>query len=346
MEREKFNFDIDVTGVECSFQDIGEIFGKLTREESVLRLFRVHTGFVPGEGRLRFYTAGSNLGNCCEDRNGTGEFSQKLIPVECISVGNEFCLADLKCVLQDLNNIRFTAGNESAGSLIDLFVNQELANTSFNIDRLVFQGDTTSGDPNLNKLDGLIKQATNATDSIKLGQITTGNILDAITRVIAAMPVQAQRFARTNGGIDVFIDPNVAFNLHTGLVMLNQYNYNPGSYEIDGIIRIPWLNNVTIYPTDGLEGTNTIIATPIANIHWLTNLENDYLTAYSDYSYYHKRFFWDIQFLLGVGFGFDEWVVIATYTDAVAQAAVSFPVSIVSPLNAAGTAVQTEEVAP
>lgn len=327
---------LDLSGLQQYTQDMDILIGKLLNRDTVLREFEPHTGYFPGPAVLRLYDAGGDLGECCEVPEGSGAFTQKLANVECILSGNEFCLEDLARYIHDAG-MRFTAGRESAGSVEEVIMNQELAMVAKRIDTLVFQGDTTSSDPNLNKIDGLIKQATNSADTVKL-TIDSGNIYTAIQQIITALPYDAYDL----GDIDIYVGREVAGAFNAALIGLNFYNYNPGVRGIYDPISIPGQAGIRIVPTRGLDGTNTIIATPRRNIHWLTNLQNDYMEMFWAYTEYHQRYYWRIKFLLGVLFGVDEYVVIATLDPDVITAQPSLNVSVVSPLGANGGVLTTD----
>lgn len=326
---------LDISGLTSYTQDKGELVGKSVQRDTVLRLFVPHIGYLPGAATFRIYQGGGDLKDCCVVPTGSGEFIERLANIACIESGNEFCLEDLAKYIRD-SGFRVTAGSESAGSVEQVIMNQELAKVSANIDKLVFQGDTASSDTNLNKFDGLIKQATAATDSVKLA-IATGNVFGAIQQVIGSLPYEAMEY----GEIGIMVGYDVASRLRAILVAMNLYHTNPTGQILDSF-DFPGQAGMRIIPTRGLNGTGQIIATPLSNVHWLTNKEDDYLQLYWGYSEYHQVYYWRIKFLLGVTFGMTDQVVIATLDPAVIAAAAGVPVSIVSPLNATGDAVQTE----
>lgn len=312
-----------------------EIIGKVIRRETILPRFMPHSGYNPGPALLRLYEGGGDFSDCCDVPDSGGEFTEVPTNVACIQSGNEFCEADLARVLNDFN-FRFTAGNESVdGRLEDLFTEQELAKVAYNIDKLVFQGDTSltgDGNRNLNKIDGLIKLAKNSSATVKV-DITSGNVYQAISQIIASVPIGAYDL----GEIAVFVGRDVAKNLQASLVASNLYHYNPGDRGPYDPLTIPGIPGVSIVPNIGLDGTNASISTPFRNVHWLTNFTNDYMTLKWKYDDYHERFYWRLRFLLGVNYGFYDYVVIATISDDVINNITpAIPVSIVSPLGAQG----------
>lgn len=330
---------IDISGLTLLAQRSPEIIGKLLNRETVLRMFQPHEGYNPGPALLRLYEGGGDLGPCCEIPEGSGEFTEVLTQVACILSGNEFCEQDLARYLNDLS-FRFTAGAENIDSTLEeLITDQELAKIALNIDRLVFQGDTTSPNNNLNRIDGLIKLARENADPANVITIpATADIYSAIQQIIMAIPVEAY----DQGDIAILVGRDVAKAIQAALVGNDMFNYNPGSRGVYDPIAWPGVAGVSIIPTRGLDGTNTIIATPLNNIHWLTNLTDDYMALDWDYSKYHQRYYFRTKFLLGLAFAMYDNVVLATFPAAVLTNGSSTAVSIVSPLGTNGGVLTTE----
>lgn len=328
---------IDVSNLTLVPQRQAEIIGKIIRRETILPRFMAHNGYNPGPALLRIYEGGGDFSDCCEVPESGGEFLEVPTTIACIQSGNEFCEADLARSLNDFE-FMFTAGNEQIdGRLEDLFTEQELAKIAINIDRLVFQGDTASSDNNLNKIDGLIKLATNSPLTTKVN-ITTGNVYQAIAQIIADVPVEAYDM----GDIAIIVGRDVAKNLQAYLVAHNLYHYNPGDRGPYDPLVIPGIAGVTIIPNRGLDGTNRVIATPLQNIHWLTNLEGDHMTLNWGYTEYHDRFYWRLRFILGINFGIYENVVIATVSaDVINNITPAINVIIDGPLDNGRVAVST-----
>lgn len=309
---------IDISGLTLLEQRSPEIIGKLLNKETVLRLFVPHEGYNPGPALLRLYEGGGDLENCCTIPDSGGEFSEVPANVVCIMSGGDFCEENLAKYLNDLK-FRFTAGNESIDSTLEqLLMEQELAKVSLHIDRLVWQGDTTSSNGNLNKIDGLIKQALNNPLSVK-PTITADNLYAAIIQIITALPPEAYDMG---GEIGIFMSRSMAQQLKLTLIGMNLYHFNPGTVSNpDNDYSMPLFDGIRIIPTRGLDNTNYIIATPRNNIHWLTNLANDHMTLDWGYDKYHQVYYWRIKFLLGLTFGLFENVVIAQVDEDIIGAA-------------------------
>lgn len=308
-----------------------ELFTKHIYRPSVLQFFQLHEGVDPGKIIIPLYNDDTNLHDCCSTPDDTDTIDTKEIVAACIQARKEYCETDLAKILRD-GTMRFTAGQESAGELARIISEQSMYSVQRKIDRLVFNGDVDSSDQNLNKLDGLVKQATEATDSVKLN-ITTGNIWSAIYSVVKAIPTGAYDL----GNVIVFVPKEVESVWQMTLIERNLYNYNPSNISVtDGYTRqyVPGFGNITIVGVQGLKGQ--IIATPEANLHALVSRQGDNTTYKWGYNEYHERYYWYLKFVLGVTFGLTEYVVVADVSEDVINAAIGLPVSIVSPLGTGG----------
>lgn len=328
---------INVNNLTTVSQRQREIMGRLVRRNTILDLLTPHTGFNRGEATWRFYEAGGDLQDCCTTEDGEGEFSEKNINIACIKKRNTFCGEDLQEKLNDFV-FRVTAGGESIDrALTDVFTEQELAFLSRQIDNLVFKGDTTSSDPNLNKIDGFIKLAS--ADGTVVTPSGT-NLLQVINELVAALPADAYDMGR----IGVFIPVEYSQILQGSLVAQNLYHYNPGNRTIYDEFEIPGIAGITIIPTRGLSGTGRILVAPIANMHWFTNLQNDKMTLKWGFNEYHDNWYYYVKFLLGIAFAFDEYVVISSVlTDDIVNAPICINVCGIPGEDATGASSQLAE---
>lgn len=287
-------------------QNSGEVLAKLTPKNSIISKFVMHTGYFPGNVSMKLFDGGGTLGDCCEPGD-SGEWNEATIKVDCFKKELRFCISDFARFYQD-SAMRFGANTETPGATLEAYINEQmLANVAKVIDKVIFTSDSASG----GKIDGLIKQAAGAPAAQKLN-ITDGNIFDAISAVINALPADAFDL----GTVGVFVGTDVAKSLMSSLVKMNLYHFNTYNPAAEQVFLFPG-TDVQIIPTSGLNGTNTIIATPVENVHWLTNMEADYTSAKWIYNEPDEEYIWRVKFLLGVGFGYLDYVATATISPAV-----------------------------
>lgn len=322
---------LDLTQLNQYVQDTPEIFGRLVVRPTILPYFKLHSGNWEGKVRIPLYEATANLGNCCGEPMENGKATEALIDTACISTGGRFCISDFTKLVRDAN-ARISAGNENAGSLESVITRDELARFCRRIDTLVFQGDTSLTNSNLKPIDGLLKQSTTG---VKTVNITSGNVYNAIYSAALAIDPEAHDF---DGGIGIFVGQDVFQKMSLALMAINQYHIAPPTSDIARMeMDLPGLANFKIVGTSGLNGTKKIIVTPFQNVHWATNLSEDHLSMAWEFDKWHREYFWYINAILGVGFGYkDELVVVASISDSVMNALVGTPVSVVSPLGSAG----------
>lgn len=292
---------VDIKALQQYVQRYPEILGKLFNGETVLSHFVPHTGANPGKYALRLYNAGGELDECCKVPEGDSSFEEVETIVECFTSGNEFCGPDLAKVLTDLQ-FRFTAGNESAPAVEEIITDQELKAIAKNIDRLVFQGDTESEDKNLNRFDGLLKQAGDK--EVDLSAIESA--YDKVYELIANVEDEAEDMDQ----IAIYVPYSFSRKLKGELIAKNLFHYDPGMGTEKDQFNMPGYDNFVIIPTRGLNGVDKIFASPKNNLHWVTNLENDHMNMLWDFDNYKQIYFWRVNFILGVTIGIKDYVMV------------------------------------
>lgn len=322
---------IDISAIKDYVQDYPTVIGKMIKRETVLPLFVPHTGAIPGIYRFRLFETTANFQSCCTIPTGNSKLETRDTEVVCIEDGDEYCETDLAQVIRDAR-IRFTAGNENAGAVEELIVDQQLAVTAEALDMLIFQGDKTNADNNLNRIDGLIKQAIDK--GAKQVDITSGDIFAAFQRII--LSITKRTWSR--GVIGIFVGDEVFAALTAALINKDLYHFNPGTFDLGttSYITFPGYSNIRIYGTRGLNDTGYAIVTPLNNIHWITNLENDYMSLSWNYTEYHQKFYWRLKFILGILFGLIEDVLLVEISDDVITTMPTTSVTIVNPLGTGG----------
>lgn len=326
---------LDVTGLQQSVAVIEEVLGKLTYQETILGLFEASTDALPDTiYKYRMLEGNAVLGDCCGDSDATLKPEEIEAYAACIASRLILCELDMAKMASNATGMRFGAGRESAGSLEELISMQQLASLAKVIDRLIWQGDTTLADGQLNKIDGLLKQADDATDAIDI-TINTGDAYSAILSIASAIPEDA--FDR-GGAIGIFVN-QAMFNAFSLSLIARDNSYIPPTGDINRPnynqrVSVPGFSNIFLINARGLVGTNRAIATPISNIHWLTNLESDHTTFDWDYNKWHERYKWYAKFVLGIFFKETDLVVNITIDPAVLTNRYSVDVTIVSPLDA------------
>jgi hypothetical protein len=141
----------------------------------------------------------------------------------------------------------------------------------------IWQADRSSGDPDLNKWDGLMKQINTSAAFIPavntgITSITSSNAIQVIDNVVAALP----KGLRKKRDIGIFVGWDVFQDLLVNLRNTNNFHINGADenpYE-SGILKSPtW--GIPIIAQFGLEDTNTIYAMRSSNGFLGTDLQGE-----------------------------------------------------------------------
>lgn len=232
---------------------------------------------VPALSDTLFYQDGAACGFTA---SGDTTISARVLTVGRIKVNKEWCVKDLETKYTQL--LLSPGSNYEAlpGKIDQAFVETVIGTMGETNEKAIWQGDTTSGDPNLNKYDGLVKIINAASGTVQANAsaftgiatvtaITAANIVAVMQGVYNAIPVQILDKAdlKVSVGTDLFRMYQMA------LINANLFHFIPtenglGEMKIHG-------TNVTVISTPGLIGTNAIYALRDSNMFLGVDLENE-----------------------------------------------------------------------
>lgn len=285
-----------------------------------ISLFTINTGIKYKE-KVYFVDTSVEFGDCkCSfDPKGKTSFTDREIEVGCIDIQGAYCDHDLQKVF--LNQyVRITAGFESLGRLEGILINSILADVSEKLEIAIYQGDKDSADPNLNKFDGLIKVLTNSLPAENiLPEVAGESYYQTLLRAYAAVPSAAFRRGPYRGDVAILVGNDVYRQIiayFTAKTIV--YTTNPiGEDDSNGTLENPWFllpgTNVRVYGTEGLTGTNRIIAGSMNNIIYGTDLESDWETIKFWYSDDNQRYQYVIKFRAGIQVGLPGEMIMGTF---------------------------------
>lgn len=306
---------VDLSNISICPQRQAEIIGRTIRHNTILDYFTPHTGYNKGAFTYRFMEAGGNFVDCCEE--GAGQMTGSEIDgrTNCFKFENKWCGEALQEALNDFQ-FQVTAGGESIdGRITDVFAEENIAYVSNLVNKVVVQGDTTSSDANLKRIDGILKQAR--ANGVVIDTPTSTNLYQAIKEGIRRLPVEA----RQAGEILVFIPLEWGDLLQDRLINENLFHYNPGSTSsINDTYRLPGLANVTVVPNYGFSDNNEILILPRVDLHWFTNIATDYTNLYFGRCECADQWLERIKFILGVLLIRPDWSVVMTISDEILNA--------------------------
>lgn len=214
-------------------------------------------------------------GTCGFSSSGTTAFTQRSLAPGKIKINESICPKAFEA--------KYTQKALRAGSSYDYmpfadeYSAKKIAVIGAALETGLWQGDTGSGDAQLNKFDGLLKLIAPA--GVPVSGVIDGNVANvaALTQATVIAAVDAVYVALpssiiANGDVAIFIGMD-AFRLYTiALKEANLYHYAADAVDFE--IFIPG-TNVKLIGVNGLNGTDKIIGTRISNLYLGVDLLNE-----------------------------------------------------------------------
>jgi len=224
-------------------------------------------------------------GTCGFTTSGTTSFKQRTVTVGKIKVNEALCPKALEA--------KYTQKALAIGSVYQnipfekQYTDLKAGTIANQLETALWRGNTSVGDPNLNKYDGLIKLIDAATTSVSSNQaayttgapitaatgITTSNVKAIVSGMWMAMParVQGKEDVRIFCGWDTF---NKFVSAYTDL---NLFHFAPAGTEVsaaNGEVIVPG-TSYKLTAVHGLDGTNRLFAFRMSNVFLGVDLENE-----------------------------------------------------------------------
>lgn len=182
---------------------------------------------------------------------GSAILSQRTITTGMIKVNMTICPDTLLGKYAE-HLVEIGAGKEK------LPFEQEVAESIVNnidtkMEKAIWQGDTSSLDADLQHFDGLLK-IIGAEDTAVKVTVAGTSAYEAIKAVIKKIPA-----ATLKKGAEVNVAPDMFLNFMLELVEKNYFHYSAGEGAMPEEFPFP-ATNIKVVSTEGLEGTNKIVA--------------------------------------------------------------------------------------
>jgi hypothetical protein len=250
--------------------------------------------------------------SCSYQSSGNTTISQRTLTVGKVKVQETLCPKDLET--------KYTQKALAAGEAIDMgvFTEQIGAEKAGDIAELIetaiWQGNLSSGNPNLNKWDGFLTILDSlgfggAGDPIRgnvggaYSSITASNIDDILGTIYGVIP------AALLDKQDLFIAMGTdTFRLYRQwLVGANLFHYSPA--EISGMEIVDPITGIRIYGLNGMNGTNQIVAGLWSHFFLGTDLMNEEENFEFIFNPFERRVQFHAAFKYGTQISFPEQVV-------------------------------------
>lgn len=273
-----------------------------------------HQPGIKETARLHYITttAPFQSDGCSYNASGTTTLTQKSISVGAIAIMEDLCVKTLNGFWAEVLVAKGSKGEEVIpGEIESAWMQKKLNVVANQLAKADFQGDTLSGNANLNKYDGLLK-LIDADATVIQGNTggllvapTVSNIIAVLQAMWAVIPEDLEIDAPDSGKQMYLWLPRTYYKLYIqALVNANLYNYT----ATDGDTKL-FGTDVILVPTVGLAGTDRMILTYADNIiiGMDGDAEEDNMEVwYSKDDRVHKSL---IAFKRGVQFEFGNYIV-------------------------------------
>lgn len=252
-------------------------------------------------------------GSCGWNEAGTTELTQRAISVCPIKINESICLNTLESYYtQKMMNPG--SYNESI-PFEQIYAEDKAAKINSMIEDIVWKGDTT-GSGNIALCDGFLKLVDSLTASVVDGNIggetsiTAANIIDIVDGMVISTPadiIDAEDLV-------LFMGYDTYRTYAKALRDANLFHYTGAENQGEKFTQMVPGTNVKAVATKGLNGTNRLVLSRVANLYVGTDLLNDA----EDFSIFYSKDNDEVRFLskfkIGVQVAFPEFVV--QYTNA------------------------------
>jgi hypothetical protein len=252
--------------------------------------------------------------DCGWTPSGSTTWTQRTITVGKIKVEEALCPKQLEAFFtQEALKAGSTYEDFGNADFQKVFLDKKNKRIAAQLETAIWQGDTTNGNANLNKFDGIAKLVnTNAINANVSGftgiaAITTGitasNVIAATEGIFKAIPVAVL----AKGDVKIFVPNEWYRTLILAYRALNLFSYNPQYADATTFI-LPG-TNVEIMAVNGLNGTNKAYAISLSNLALAVDLvdeENSYKMWYSQDT---NEVRYRVDFKIGVNVAFETEVV-------------------------------------
>lgn len=244
--------------------------------------------------------------SCGWSASGTTVFSNRTMTVAPIKVQEALCPKELESkylqlVLPNGSNPKSIPFEEQYTSLKTGLIAEQLE-TAF------WQGNTASGNGNLNKFDGLVKIIDAAPGVVEAnvsgfmtgapyatsGGITTSNVIAIMQGVYRAIPVELLG----KSDLKVFVGMNTFRTYQMALTNANLFHYNTDASNGNFEIVIPG-TNLTVIGVNGLNGTNRIFALRTSNMFFGCDIADEEYKWEMFWAQEAMEVRWNVEFKAG-----------------------------------------------
>jgi len=239
---------------------------------------------------------------CSWNASGTTTFTQRNLTVGKIAVMEELCPKTLEAYWMQS---QIMAGTPDAVPFEEEFTMKKAAVIASQLETAIWQGDTTSGNDNLNKFDGYIKlinAAGTAISATAQADITTSTVRGIMQDIYTKIPAAIL----DKDDLVVFCGWDVFRMYQIALATANLYHYNGEAGNGEMFIEN---SGVRLIAVNGLNGTDRIFAGRKSNFFVGVDLEGEEDTFEIFFAREARTVRYVCEFKYGVQVAFPDQIV-------------------------------------
>lgn len=278
--------------------------------EGTRRRISIQSG-VKGKAAINFLALDATLqdGTDCEfEPLDSLTLTQRYIETAPIKMDGQICPRTLLGTYAEYL-VRVNATEENLpfeGYIVECIVNE----VNKKIEKLIWQGDTTSLDADLKWIDGFLAIAGAEADVIDETITAGASAYDGILQVYASMTEETLE----RGG-EIYVSPAIYRSFVQDLVARNYYHYSGPQDSYPGEFIFPG-TDVKVVKTWGLKGSLYILGTFAKNLYYGCDVEGDSEDIDIWYSKDTRMVRYEVLWNSGVQIAFPEHVVLGEFAAA------------------------------
>ena len=249
--------------------------------------------------------------NCGFSAAGTITISQRTISVAPIAIQMDWCEKFLLGKYAEYL-VRFNAEELKENSFEKYITDALNIEINKKIEKMIWQGDTTSSSTDLKWINGFLKQM--ATESASLA--ASVSIASGTSAYQGLFSVYMSMTEETidRGGL-IFVSPAIYRAFLADLVSLNLYHYAGANESYPKEFFLPGTAVKVVY-TPGLAGSLKVVGTFAENLVYGTDMTGDEEVYDIWFSQDDRVWKVDIEWLSGVAYHFPDQIVVGTFAAA------------------------------
>ena len=233
------------------------------------RRIGLQTG-VKGKAYLNYLDLAPTLqdgSDCGFDAAGAITLTQRTVETALIAAQDDICPRSLVGTYAEYL-VRINA-TEHDLPFEQYIIDTLVAQINKKIEKLIWQGDTSSADTNLKWIDGFLVQMGADADVIPESIASGSTAYEGILQVYMSMPEETLE----RGGV-IFVSPAIYRSFLQDLVALNYFHYAGAVNAAPEEFILPG-SDVRVIKTPGLAGSLEIVGTFEKNLVYACDMEND-----------------------------------------------------------------------